>query len=74
MNTVFGSGVKLALPKRARVVASVYDQEGRLVRPLFDGTMAAGEHRLDPGVTNGICFLRVTVDGSTETAKLVRLQ
>jgi hypothetical protein len=56
------------------VKASVYDQNGRLVRELFNGTMEAGEHRLDPGVTSGVRFLRVTVDGKVEMAKLVRLQ
>lgn len=74
MTSAFGSGVKLTLPRRARVAASLYDQDGRLVRRLFDGTMESGEHRLDLGVINRICFLRVTVDGRTETVKLVNLR
>jgi hypothetical protein len=74
MTTVFGGEANLALPRRSRVSASVYDQGGRLVRELFNGTMEAGEHRLNPGVTSGVCFLRVAVDGKVETAKLVRLQ
>jgi hypothetical protein len=74
MTTVFGSGVRLALPMRARVEASVYDQDGRLVRRLFDGTMEAGQHRLEPGVAGGVCFLRVAVDGKVETAKIVQIE
>jgi hypothetical protein len=74
MTTVFGGGASLVLPKQSRVSASVYDQDGRLVRKLIDGTLEAGEHRLDPGVTSGVYFLRVAVDGKVETAKLVRLQ
>ena len=74
MTTVFGGEANLTLPKRSRVSASVYDQDGRLVRKLIDGTLEAGGHRLNPGVTSGICFLRVAVDGKVETAKLVRLQ
>ncbi|MBN2465030.1 hypothetical protein JXD38_05345, partial [candidate division WOR-3 bacterium] len=71
---VFGSGANLVLHKKSQVSAAVYDQAGQLVRRIFSGMMEAGRHRLDPGITNGICFLRVTVDGRTETAKLVRLQ
>ncbi len=74
MTTVFAGEAKLMLPKRAHVSAAVYDQGGRLVRELIDGTLEAGQHRLDPGVTSGVCFLRVAVDGKVETAKLVRLQ
>ena len=74
MTTVFGGEANLTLPRRSHVSAAVYDQDGRLVRKLLNGTMEAGQHRLDPGVTSGVCFLRVTVDGKTETAKLVRLQ
>ena len=74
MTTVFGGEANLSLPKRSRVSASVYDQDGRLVRKLINGILEAGRHRLDPGVTSGVCFLRVAVDGKVETAKLVRLQ
>ncbi len=74
MTTVFGGEANLTLPKRSRVSASVYDQDGRLLRQLVNGTLEAGEHRLDPGVTSGVRFLRVAVDGKVETAKLVRLQ
>jgi len=74
MTTVFGGGVNLTLPKRSRVSASVYDQDGRLVRELFNGAMEAGQHRLDPGVKSGVNFLRVAIDGKVETAKLVHLQ
>jgi hypothetical protein len=74
MTTVFGGGVNLTLPRRSRVSASVYDQDGRLVREFFDGALEAGQHRLDPGVKSGVSFLRVAIDGKVETAKLVRLQ
>jgi hypothetical protein len=73
MTTVFGGGTNLTLSRRSQVKASVYDQNGRLVRELFNGTMEAGQHKLSPAAS-GVSFLRVTVDGKTETAKLVRLQ
>jgi hypothetical protein len=74
LTTVFGGEVNLMLPKRSRVNASVYDLDGRLVRELINGTLEAGKHRLNPGAISGVCFLRVTVDGGVETAKLVHLQ
>ena len=74
VTAVFGGEAYLALPRRSRVSASVYDQGGRLVRDIFNGMMEAGQHRLDPGVGSGVCFLCVTVDGKVETVKLVRLQ
>ena len=74
VTAVFGGEANLTLPKRSRVNASVYDQGGRLVRELINGTLEAGRHRLNPGVIGGVCFLRVTVDGRVETVKLVRLQ
>jgi hypothetical protein len=73
MTTVFGGGANLTLSGRSQVKASVYDQNGRLVRELFNGTMDAGQHKLIPAAS-GVSFLRVTVDGKTETAKLIRLQ
>lgn len=74
MTTVFAGEANLTLPKRSHVRAAVYDQDGRLVRKLVDGTLEAGRHRLNPDVAGGISFLRVAVDGKVETAKLVRLQ
>ncbi|MBM3332727.1 hypothetical protein FJY68_12925 [candidate division WOR-3 bacterium] len=74
MTAVFGGGVNLSLSARSRVHAAVYDQGGRLVRRLFNGTMEPGRHRLAPGTANGVCFLRLTVNGQTETTKLVQLQ
>jgi hypothetical protein len=71
---VFGRRVNLTLPGRSRVSATLYDQSGRLVRELFNGTMDAGQQRLDPGSADGVSFLRVTIDGYTQTAKLVNLQ
>jgi hypothetical protein len=73
LTTVFGGGANLTLSKRSRVSASVYNQDGRLVRELFNGTMEAGRHKLGPAAY-GVSFLRVTVDGKVETAKLVHLQ
>lgn len=74
MTTVFGGQAKLTLPRRSQVDAAVYNQEGRLVRELCNGTLEAGPHRLDPGIGKGVRFLRVAVDGKAETVKLVRLQ
>jgi hypothetical protein len=74
LTTVFGGVANLVLPRRSPVKAAVYDQGGRLVRELFNGTMEPGQHRLDAGAADGVSFLRVTVGGQTETAKLVSLK
>ena len=74
MIAVFGGEADVTLAKRSRVSASLYDPNGRLVRELVCGTLGAGKHMLNPGVANRVCFLRVTIDGRIETAKLVRLQ
>jgi len=73
MTTVFAGGANLTLSRRSQVKVSVYDQNGRLARELFNGTMEAGQHKLSPAAS-GVSFLRVTVDGKTETTKLIRLQ
>jgi hypothetical protein len=74
MTVVFGGGANLALARRALVRVSAYDQGGRLVRQIFSGMMDAGQHHLDPGVSGGVHFLRVTIGDQTETAKLVSLR
>jgi hypothetical protein len=73
VTTVLGGDVNLTLPTQSRVSAAAYDQSGRLARELFNGTMEAGEHRLDAGPADGIRFLRVMVDGRAETVKLICL-
>ena len=74
VTAVFGGEVNLTLARRSRVSASLYDQSGRLVCELVSGTLEAGRHRLNAGAVSGVCFLRVTVDGMAETAKLVRVE
>jgi len=73
---MFGGAVRLALSHRAQVQASLFDRDGRLAAELIDGTLETGEHRVTApnGLARGIYFLRVAVDGRTETAKLVRIQ
>jgi hypothetical protein len=74
---VLGGGANLTLANRARVTATLYDQNGRKAGELFNGMLDAGEHRLNPpqgGLARGVYFLRVAVDGRVGTAKLVRLQ
>lgn len=69
--------VNLSLARTGSVRVLLHDGTGRLVSEVFQGTLAAGDHRLpiDAGVlSEGIYFLHVELDGGVETAKLVSLK
>jgi len=66
----------------ARVRMSIYDVAGRLVSDLVDGTATAGEHsaRWDGtdaqgrAVASGVYFVRLSVDGWTDSRKMALLK
>jgi hypothetical protein len=63
----------------SRVVLSVYDMSGRLVRELVDGPQGAGSHRVvwlgddvdGNTVASGMYFYRLEVNGKVSTRKIV---
>ena len=71
--------VNLELPKAMTVEASVYNAQGRLVRKLEDGTLAAGTHvlhwdgRLEGGgdAASGVYWIRVGAGSLDKKVKLV---
>jgi hypothetical protein len=66
-----GACVRLELPTRTSIRASVFDMAGRLVRRVADGSFEAGVHTLTwDGTSNsagrvapGLYFCRITLDG-----------
>ncbi len=70
-----------ALPAASRVDLAVYDIAGRLVRSVLRGPAAAGVHRVTwdgrndrgTGVTAGVYFAKLRVDGVERTVKIVRV-
>jgi hypothetical protein len=77
------TAIKFALPRAARVRLDVFDATGARVRTLADGTRAAGLHNetwtgIDDagrGVSSGIYFYRLSVDGAViDTRKMVLLK
>ena len=71
---------KLEAAGPARV--AVYDARGRLVRTLREGTVQPGRHtdrwdgRSDGGgpVAAGVYFLRIELEGFSDTRRVVRLR
>ncbi len=73
----------MALPRRARVDARVYDLAGREVATVISGAwLDAGEHVLEwngrpangPSARTGVYFLLVRVDGQRMTQRLIRIE
>ncbi|MFN8588510.1 MAG: LamG-like jellyroll fold domain-containing protein [Candidatus Eisenbacteria bacterium] len=82
-NPSFGAArVAFTLPAAGRVALGVYDVNGRLVRALHGGTLAAGLHAFEwdgrdadgRRVSAGVYFVRLEQPGRTQNAKLVRLR
>jgi hypothetical protein len=73
------STLRLALPRAAHVSLAVFDQQGRRVRTLADGELAAGEHpftwdgRDDGGraVASALYFVRLETGGRAISRRLV---
>jgi hypothetical protein len=76
------TAVDYSLERTQRVVISIYDVKGALVRRLVDQLMSAGEHRAawsgvdDAGrpASSGIYFVRMIAGSYTETRKIVMLK
>ena len=70
------SGVRLSLARAARVSALLRDGTGRVVERVHEGLLETGEHALPlgQGLSAGIYFLDLSIDGERQTTKLVRLQ
>ena len=74
--------VRLELPTRARIRASVYDMAGRLVREIGRGHFEAGVHTLTwDGTGNrvghvapGLYFFRISVEGLECNRTIVKIQ
>ena len=82
-NPVVGSGsIQFALATAGRARLSIFDAQGRLVRTLVDGPLAAGPHaapwegRDDRGgrLATGVYFVRLEAPGATTTAKVVLME
>ena len=75
------TAIRFALPNDALVGVRIYDAAGRLVRSIHRNFPAgrqelAWDGRDDAGhdAPNGVLFLSITANGSTQTGKLVRMR
>ena len=76
------TSISYTVPDESRVLVRVYSASGRLVSTLVDETVPAGTYervwdgRADAGhqLPSGVYFLRLDVDGTTRTRKLVLLK
>ena len=77
-----GTALRFGLPAEGRVSLALFDQQGRRIRDLIEGVVAAGEHvaawdgrdnvgRLAP---SGLYFVRLKAAGRTLTQRLVAIQ
>ena len=74
--------IRYFLNKTGTVGLKVYDQSGRLVKTLIDGTMNAGHGEIEwdgrdtkgQELASGVYFFRLTSDANTQTKKLVLLR
>jgi len=75
--TAARTAISYNLPRSTSVSCVVYDAAGNLVSRLAWGTQAAGEHQLTwdaAGLEPGIYFCKLVADGTTATARLVRVR
>jgi hypothetical protein len=69
--------INVALPSPARLVVSLYDIQGRLVKRLSDDDRLPGDHRLTLGasdLSSGIYILQVTAGASEARRKIVLMR
>ncbi len=74
--------ISYSVPKDAKVLLSIYNTKGQLVRTLVNGTVLSGTHRVvwngadDNGnkVSSGIYFSRIQTEGKSITAKMLMLK
>jgi hypothetical protein len=77
--TTGGAVLSFALPSEGHVALRVYGVDGRLVRTLVDGDVAAGLHRVDwdgrgdggAAVAPGIYFAKMDADGKVLKRRVV---
>ena len=70
------SSLRLHLEYRSDVKIVMYDGAGRVVEPVFNGTLEPGPHRLSlptDQLAQGVYFLSLALDGRTTAAKFIRL-
>ncbi len=65
--------------KEAQVSLQVFDLLGNIVCTLYNGTQSAGEHKYtfnpaDHNLLKGVYFLKLSVDGSVQTRRMVSIQ
>lgn len=76
--TASGTGISFATPAAGPMTLRIYGVDGRLVRTLIDGPIAAGEHRLawdgrtesGAAVAPGVYFVKLEVEGRQLTRRI----
>lgn len=69
--------IRFALPEASRAVVTIYDARGTHIATLLNAVRPSGEHRVrwDAGdAPSGVYFCRLTVDGFSQTRKMVLLK
>jgi hypothetical protein len=64
----------LELDRPTAVTAAIHDGTGRMLKDVYSGTLSKGHHRVPistAGLSQGVYFLNIDLDGSTQTAKLI---
>jgi hypothetical protein len=68
--------LSFSLDQSEYIHVSVYDNTGRLIRKLFDGTLPTGNHQIkwnigDDEIKGGVYFLKLTGENHSGTCKFV---
>ncbi len=66
--------LELAIDRATPARAALFDVEGRRLRPLFDGYLESGHHRLEldlSGIADGVYLVRLETDGGSATRSIV---
>ncbi len=74
--------IRFQLPAPRRIAARIFDVDGRVVRTLADGSLAAGAHALDwrgrdergLPVPSGTYYFRLEAEDEVETERLIRVR
>ncbi|MFZ0389637.1 MAG: FlgD immunoglobulin-like domain containing protein, partial [Calditrichia bacterium] len=74
--------IKYSLPERSKITITIYNLLGQVVKTLFDGTEAAGQHRITWNGTDrngisapsGVYFYRVTAGEFNVKKKMILLR
>lgn len=71
------TAVKVSTPSGGEMKLALYDTKGRLVSLVYEGVVVAGEHNftVDGGsLSSGVYFLKVEVDGTQKTSRLLLMR